>query len=405
MARSKIYVGLEVGTSKICVVVGEVKNDNSVRIIGVGHVASAGVRKGEIVDIDQARKSLSNAVCEAEEKSDVTIATVIYAITGNHVQSVNNRGSYRIPDDQDAIEIEDLDEVKEISRDFGLPQQNVHLHSIIRQYCVDGQEGISDPIGMTGRKLEADYHIIHGVRTRVQNAIRCIKSLRIEVEDVVFSPIASSLAVLDRESKKRGTLLIDLGGGTSDYVLYEDGQVVLSGCVPIGGDHITSDLSSVLKLQHFRAETIKIEEGNAWPLDGGKEPIELKGDASYSGDAIDRELVNQVIYYRLKEIFELVYNKANQADYLVRISGGVHLTGGVSKTLGIEKVAQQVFEMPIKKTAAAPLSGLSATVENPEYSTAIGLIQYAQVLDAERPNENALGSVKEAFTKLFGKKS
>jgi len=404
MARSKIYVGLEIGTSKICVVVGEVKTDASIRILGVGHSSSAGVRKGEIVDFEQAQTCLNKAIYQAEERSDVTIREVILAVTGSHVRSINNRGCFRIPDDQDVISVEDLDEVKEIARDVGIPQQNVHLHSIIRQYLVDGQDGIIDPIGMAGRRLEADYHIVHGLRNRVQNTIRCIKELRLGVEDVVFAPVASAQVALTQESMKRGTLLIDFGGGTADYVLFADGAVALSGCVPVGGDHITSDLAVVLKIPQFRAETLKVNEGHAWPADGGGSGIiHLKDDNGVAGPEVDRETTNLIIYHRLRETFEIIREQVGGGDHLARISGGVHLTGGVSHTKGIEKVAEEVFGMPVQKTAAAPLSGLASTVENPEYSAAIGLIRYAQILDAERPPTSAFDVIRNKLNNLLGK--
>ena len=250
MAKSKIYAGLEIGTSTICVVVGEVLGNGSIKILGVGQAPSRGVRKGEIVDFETAQTCLNDALVEAEEKSDVEISNVYLAVSGSHIESLCNKGSIRIPEVDGVNEIteEDLDEVREIARDIKLPPENVFLHSIIRDYYVDGQEKVQNPVGRQGQVVEADYHIIHGIKTRLQNTIRCVREIPINVEEVVFSPIAAAQVMLKRDDKDRGALLIDIGGGVTDYVMYSGGSVAQSGCIGVGGDHITNDISVVMKI-------------------------------------------------------------------------------------------------------------------------------------------------------------
>ncbi len=403
MSRSNIYVGLEIGTSKICVVVGEVKGDGAIKILGVGQAPSRGVRKGEIVDFGTAQTCLHDALVRAEDRSDVMVRNVFLSITGAHIESVNNRGCIRIPDDQNEITEEDLEEVKEIARDVSIPQQNAFLHSIIQHYYVDGQEKVLDPVGMLGRKLEADYHIIHGIRTRIQNTIRCVREIPLEVEDVVVSAIASAQVVLNQEAKKRGAVVIDVGGGTADYVLYNDGAVTASGCIGVGGDHITNDLSIVLKIPLAKAEKLKIEEGNA--MIGEAEPgetIDLSDDTRFVGKPIERALLNEIINVRAREILELVKNKLDDAGNLDQVGAGIFLTGGCSLLNGFDRLAEEVYGMPVHRANSTPISGLTATFENPQYATPIGLIRYAQVLETERPSGPVLGRIGRKFTEFFG---
>src|ERR671919_2985477 len=242
MANNNLMVGLEIGTSKICVVVGESRPDGTIKILGVGQAPSRGVRKGEIVDFETAMKCLHEAVVDAEQKSDVMIKSVYVAIAGSHLQSFNNRGCVMLPDDRDEIDEQDVEDVKINAREVSIPAQNAFLHSIIQSYHVDGQDGVLSPVGMLGQRLEADFHIIHGVRNRIQNSIRCVKELPLDVEDVVFGGLASAQVVLTQHQKDLGALVIDIGGGTTDYILYSEGAVRQSGCLAIGGGQNTKEI-------------------------------------------------------------------------------------------------------------------------------------------------------------------
>ncbi len=284
MASSNLMVGLEIGTSKICVVVGEGKPDGTIKILGVGQAPSRGVRKGEIVDFETAMKCVQEAVVDAEEKSDIMIRSVYVGITGAHIQSFNNRGCVMLPEDRDEIDEQDVEDVRINAREVSIPAQNAFLHSLIQTYHVDGQDGVLSPVGMLGQRLEADFHIIHGVRNRIQNSIRCVKELPLDVEDVVFTPFAAAQVVLTQHQKNLGALVIDIGGGTTDYVLYVDGAVKQSGVLAVGGDHITNDISMGLRIPMTRAEKLKIEEGstvlgNCLP----GETVLLKDDSGFAG--------------------------------------------------------------------------------------------------------------------------
>ena len=399
MASNDLMVGLEIGTSKICVVVGEARLDGTTKILGVGQAPSRGVRKGEIVDFETAMKCVLEALSDAETKSDVMIKGVYVGVTGAHIQSFNNRGCVILPDDHDEIDEQDIEDVKINAREVSIPAQNAFLHSIIQHYHVDGQDGVLNPVGMLGQKLEADFHIIHGVRTRIQNTIRCVKELPLEVEDVVFTALASAQVVLTQHQKNLGALVIDIGGGTSDYILYVDGAVKQSGVLAVGGDHITSDISMGLRIPMTRAEKLKIEEGSVTLgncLPG--ETIVLKDDSGFAGKEIERETLNTIIHLRLRETFELLKRKLEEEPFINYIGEGIFITGGCSHLNGIDHLAEEIFELPARVAHAQTMSGLTSAFENPQFSAAIGLIKYAQAMQADQRPTRGLGRI---FGKFF----
>ena len=406
MAKSKIYAGLEIGTSKICVVVGEVDTDGSIKILGIGQAPSRGVRKGEIVDFETAQTCLHDALVQAEEKTDVMIGNVYLAITGAHIESLCNRGSIRIPDGPGANEIteEDLDEVRDLARDVSLPQQNVFLHSIIRDYYVDGQEKVQQPVGMFGKVVEADYHIIHGIKTRMQNTIRCVREIPISVDEVVFSPIAVAQVMLSKEQKNRGALLIDIGGGTTDYVMYLGGSVAQSGCIAVGGDHITNDISMVMNVPLTRAERLKIEHGSVMVQDEDQDEfIVLEDDPHFSGLEIDKIMLNKIINARVSETFERLRDRIIKDDDIAAIGAGVFLTGGSSKLKEIDKLAEEIFSLPVSLASISSMSGATAPFENPQLATPMGLIRYAQMIEANKTEKtNPFKLFRKKLGGLFG---
>lgn len=405
MAKSKIYAGLEIGTSTICVVVGEVLGNGSIKILGVGQAPSRGVRKGEIVDFETAQTCLNDALVEAEEKSDVEISNVYLAVSGSHIESLCNKGSIRIPEVDGVNEIteEDLDEVREIARDIKLPPENVFLHSIIRDYYVDGQEKVQNPVGRQGQVVEADYHIIHGIKTRLQNTIRCVREIPINVEEVVFSPIAAAQVMLKRDDKDRGALLIDIGGGVTDYVMYTGGSVAQSGCIGVGGDHITNDISVVMKIPLTRSEKLKIDHGSALPENDEDSSIVLDDDPLKSGLEIDKELLNQIINARATEIFEQLKDRITKHDNLDTLGAGVFLTGGASKLKDIDKLAEDILGLPVSLARISSMSGASAPFENPQLATAMGLIRYAQMIESDKSeNENLVSKIGKKLGGIFG---
>jgi len=391
MAREDIHVGLEIGTTKVCAVVAECRQDGNIRLLGVGEAPSRGVRKGEIVDFENACSCVREALSDAEEKSDVEIRNVWLAVTGSHIESFNNRGSVIIPDEGGEITEEEIQEVEYKAKEISLPKENEILHSIIQHYYVDGQKGVLNPVGMLGSRLEADFHIIHGVRNRIQNSIRCVKECHIEVLDVVVNSLASAQVVLGQHQKESGTLVVDIGGGVTDFIVYVDGAVRHSGVLAVGGDHITNDISIGLRIPITRAEKLKIEEGSAVlgkSLPGDK--IVLKNDTGFSGKEVEREMLNMIIHARLEELFSLLRKHLGDEVPQHLLGSGVMLTGGCSMVRGIREVAESVFEMPVQLARAQAVSGPTSAFENPQFSTCIGLTKYGQAVRSEMAEDSSL---------------
>ena len=384
MPRSKIHVGLEIGTSKICMVVGEVKSDGSVKILGVGQSKAVGVRKGEIYDFPQVRACVKDALVKAEDASDVEIGSVYLAVTGAHIQGVNNRGSFRLPDDESVIAPSHVQEAKEIARAVAIPTDHVYLHHIIRRFGVDGFEHATSPVGLSGKTVDADFHVVHGIRSRIENQIKCVREMPLDIDDLVFAPIASAQVALDRESKERGALVIDIGGGTTDYVLYQDGAIEASGCIPVGGDHITNDIHLVTGLAFSKAETLKVREGDA-SADPARSVglIKVTDEKGFAEAEVKRQLHNDIIRQRLEETLRLLLRRLPDGA-MERVGTGVFLSGGSSLMRGFGELAHDVFKRDIYRPEPPELSGVQANFKDPQFTTAIGLIRYAQIIEAER---------------------
>src|SRR5947208_13209546 len=261
---NSIIVGLEIGTSKICAVVGEVTTDNALNVVGLGQARSRGVRKGEIADAPMAEEDVRHAIVEAEQMADVEIRNVYLAVTGSHLRGFNNRGVHPVVSSDREISEEDVQDVIKNAKTINLPAQNHVIHAIRQHFLVDGQDGITNPVGMLGARVEVDVHVVHGNLNRLQNAIRTVKGLQLEVDDIVFNGLAASLALLSSEQKELGSVVIDIGGGTTDYVVYANGIIKHTGVLALGGDHVSNDLAYGLKVPLSRAEQLKVEHGAAF---------------------------------------------------------------------------------------------------------------------------------------------
>jgi cell division protein FtsA len=384
MARSKIHVGLEIGTSKICMVVGEVKSDGSVRILGVGQSKSVGVKKGEIYDFHQVRTCVKDALMKAEDASDVEIGSVFLSVTGSHIQGVNSRGSFRLSDGESVIEESHVREAREIARNVAIPQDNIYLHHIPRRFAVDGFEHASSPVGLSGRTVESDFHVIHGKRSQIENHMRCVREVPLDLDAVVFAPIAAAQVALDREARERGSLVIDIGGGTTDYALYLDGAIEASGCIPVGGDHITNDIHLVTGLAFSKAEMLKIREGDA-SADPARSVgvIKITDEKGFSEAEVKRQLLNDIIRQRLEETLRLLQRRLPQGS-VEKIGTGIFLSGGTSLMRGFGELAHSVFQRDIYRPEPPELSGVQANFKDPQFTTALGLIRFAQILEAEQ---------------------
>jgi cell division protein FtsA len=354
-----------------------------------------------IVDFETAGKCIREALVDAEEKSDVMIGSVYLGVTGGHIVGFNNRGAVNIPEDRDEICEEDFEDVQASAREVSIPAPNMFVHSILQNYYVDGQDGVLNPIGMLGRKLEADFHIIHGVATRIKNCVRCVKEVGPDVLDVVFNPLATAQVLLDQNQKGLGALVVDFGGGTMDYLVYVDGAVRQSGSLAIGGDHITNDISLGLRIPMAKAERLKIEEGSV--ILGNSRPGEvvvLKDETGFAGKEIEREMLNTIIHCRVREAFELLKKRLEEESHLPFLGAGLMLTGGCSLLKGINHLAEEIFSMPVHLTHAQTVSGLTSAFENPQFSTAIGLIKYANAMEPARPT-GLFGRLRKKFS-IFG---
>lgn len=408
MADEQIFVGLEIGTTKICVIVAESGADDRINILGVGETPSRGVRKGEIVDMATVTDCVREALLNAEEKTNVEISDVWVAITGGHLKSFNNRGTHVLTSPRQ-IEREDLDLVETNAKEIALPQQNIFLHTILQAYHLDGNRNVIDPLESEGMQLEADFHIVHGIKTRIHNTLRCIESLKLGIEDVVLSSLASAQVVVTQHQKDIGVLVIDMGGGTTDYLVYLDGAVRHSGVLAVGGDHITSDISVGLKLPIARAELLKIQEGSSQLPAEGEDMgcITLKNDPGFLGCDIDRRSLDTIIHHRVREILELVRDDVASAagGMLGLIGAGVMITGGCSRLPGIADVAAEVFDQPAQIASAKNVGGAMQTFENPQYSTAIGLTKYARLVTKDHRPESLFEKLTKGFGGIFKKHS
>jgi len=396
--RSKIHVGLEIGTSKTCMVVGEVKPDTTVKILGIGITKTAGVRKGEIYDYPQARACLKDALVKAEDSSDVEIGSVFLSVTGAHMQGLNNRGTFRLPEGETTVAPEHVQEARDIARDVHIPTDHVYIHNIIRNYWLDGLEHNTSPVGLFGKTVEADFHIVHGIGNRIQNSIKLVREMPLEVDDVVFAPIATAQMALDREHRERGALVIDIGGGTTDYALYLNGSIAASGCIPVGGDHVTNDIHLVTGLPFSKAEALKVTEGDA-SADPGKSvgTAKLTDERGFADVEIKRSILNEVIRQRLEETMKLVKQRLPEGA-VENIGAGIFLTGGTSQMRGFSELAFEIFGRDIYRPESSEFSGIQNSFKDPRFATAIGLIRYAQILETERANPpGCLGKIASLF--------
>jgi len=401
MAKTILHVGLEIGTSKVAAVIAETRSDGLLRIIGTGESPSRGVRKGEIVDIGKITLCLNDAVSEAEEKADREIGDVTAAVTGAHLDSLNNRGGIQIPDDRDEIEDEDIQEVEQSALDVTIPTGNVFLHTMVQRYYVDGQEGVASPLGMVGRKLEAEFHIVHGTKTRIQNNLRCIREANLRPATVVMSAVASAQAVSEPADRDSGVLVVDIGGGVTDYILFRDGSVRHSGVLAVGGDHITNDISIGLRVPTKLAEKLKLEHAEVSPASlSARGTVEVE-DTTFAGGHVERRVLNMVAEARVRELFALLKRRLNFERHAQFVGAGVLITGGTADLKGIASLASDVFGVPARVALPKPLMGPSSLFESPRFSTALGLVLYAQALQEAQEDTSIIDIVRTKILRFI----
>ncbi len=401
MAKAKIHVGLEIGTSTTRLVVGEVAGDGSITILGVGEVPSSGVLRGEIEDAAAVIQNVFDAWELAQENADVDIQTVFLSVTGEHIKGENNRGTFRLPPDENIISHDHMEEVLEIARDIPLSNDQFVLHRVPGLYSLDDQQNLTNPSGLTGRTLDIDCHIIHGIKSRITNSFRCVREVPLDISDVVFAPIAAAQFLLNRHAKQAGALLIDIGGGTTDYVLYVEGQLVASGCIGLGGDHISNDIALMLGIPWEQAELLKKMQGDAnGHRSKGGEVVRLKGTGNMPDIVVERSKLNEIIHDRLDEILHLVKSRLPEDTFRRRLCKAVYLCGGTSLMRGIGDLALNIYGVAINMLSDVEESEVPRYIEDPRYCTTIGLIRYAQILETELPDKRGLlGRMKSWFSR------
>jgi cell division protein FtsA len=403
LPKEKIIVGLEVGTSKVCAVVGEVLDDGNIMVVGVGQANSEGVRKGEIVNIEATVECIHAAVADAEESAGVEIHNVYASVSGGHIRSFNNRGTVAVTNEDREISEEEVRNVLLNAKAVNIPMDHVVIHAIRQHFFVDGHDGIQNPVGMIGAKLEADVHVIYGVRTRLQNTIKCIKHVPLDVANIAVSGFASALAVLTSEHQQLGAVVVDIGGGTTDYIIYSEGTIQHSGVLAVGGDHITNDVAIGLRIPMNRAETLKIEHGSvAIPPDD--EVLTLKREVGLPDRQVSKQQLCRIMNLRVEETLTLVKKELEKHKLMEYLGAGVFITGGCARLQGLEPLAAQIFGLPVHIGHSLTVGGPTSAIESPEYSTAIGLVRYA--LGSQRDQHqppSPLRKIGQSFQHLIQK--
>ena len=402
-STSSIIVGLEIGTSKVCAVVGELAADGALNIVGLGQSRSRGVRKGEIADAPLAEEDVRHAIVEAEQMADVEIRSVYLGVTGSHLRGFNNRGVHPVVSADREISEEDVQDVIKNAKAINLPAQNHVIHAIRQHFLVDGQDGITNPVGMLGARIEVDVHVLHGNFNRLQNAIRTVKGLQLEVDGIVFTGLASSLALLTNEQKELGSLVIDIGGGTTDYVAYSNGIIKHTGVLAVGGDHVSNDLAYGLKVPLSRAEQLKLEYGASFPEGAAKgQSITVSNELGRPLKTVNLDHLRRIMAMRLEEIFQLVGQDLEQAGALDYLRAGVFLCGGGAHIPQISKIAEQVLQMPVFLGKTNSISGLKSALDQPEFATAIGLVKFGSFQQRKRAAKSSLtDGIKSTLGQLF----
>jgi cell division protein FtsA len=388
------------GTSKICAVVGEVNASGALNIIGVGQARSRGVRKGEIADASTAAEDVRNAIVEAELMADVEIRSVYLGVTGGHIRGFTNRGVHPVVSADREITKEDVEDVIKNAKAINLPAENYVLHAIRQHFLVDGQDGIVDPVGMLGARVEVDVHVVHGNFNRLQNPIRAVKGLQLEVEAIVFNGLASSLALLTNEQKEMGALVIDIGGGSTEYVVYSAGIIKYAGVLAVGGDHVSNDLAYGLKVPLGRAEELKIKQGSAFVQESDKgQTVSTEKEPGLPCKSINLEHLRRIMAVRLEEMFELIEQELSKAGLLDYLRAGIFICGGGARIPGIQKLAEKLFQLPASLGRTNSISGLKSALDQPEFATAIGLVKFGSFQQKRKTGHSTLTqTLKETFS-------
>jgi cell division protein FtsA len=374
MADNEIIAGLDLGTTKVCAIVAE-QTDDGLDIIGIGSVPSKGLKKGVVVNIEATVQAIKAAIEQAETMAGCTISTVYAGVAGSHVRGMNKDGVAAIPNRE--VVADDVARVLVQAKAFPLPSDRQVLHVLPQEYIVDDQDGIREPIGMSGVRLEARVHIVTAATTSVQNIIKCAERCGLFVNEVVLEPLASADAVLSDDEKEIGVALVDIGGGTTDVIIFVNGAVVHTSVVPLGGLNLTNDIAQGLRTPVAEAERIKIKYGCAsTSLVDEEETIEVPSVGGRSPRVLPRHVLCQIIEPRVEEIFAAVRHVIHETGFADMLAAGVVITGGSTMLDGMPEIAEQVLELPVRRGMPVGVGGLIDVVKSPAYATGVGLVKY-----------------------------
>ena len=392
-----IIVGMDIGTSKIVTIVGEIMPEGTLEVIGVGMHDSSGMKKGMVVNIDATVSAIQRSLETAELMADCKITSVITGIAGSHIKGANGKGMIKIKDKE--VTQADIDRVVETASSLSLPSDQQTLHIIEQEFTIDGQEGIKKPLGMSGMKLEVEVHIVIGAVAAVQNILKCVHRCGLEVSEMILQPLASSKAVLAEDEKELGVCLVDIGGGTTDVAIFTGGAIRHTAVIPIAGDQITNDIAMALRTPTKDAEDIKIKYGCALRQLANEAPIEVPGVGERGTRMLSRQTLAEVIEPRVEELYSLVQAELRRSGFEDLLSSGIVITGGSIAMQGMVELGEEIFHMPVRLGLPRYVGGLADVVKTPRFATAIGLLQYGmeqqQRMAVSRMQSASLGDVLE----------
>ena len=384
-----VIVGLDIGTTKVCAIIGRINEYEGVDIVGVGVAPSRGLRKGVVVNIESTVNSVATAIEKAELMAGIEVKSVFAGIAGGHIEGINSRGVVAVSTRNREISELEVERVIDAAKALALPMEREVIHVIPQEFVIDNQDGIKDPIGMNGVRLEAEVHIVTGAVASAQNIVKSVNRAGYTVNDIVLEPLASAMATLKDDEKELGVVLIDIGGGTTDVLIYLNGSIWHTNVLAMGGNHVTNDISIGLRTPVNAAEEIKHKWGVASSsLVEPDEIIEVPNVGGRNPSRMPRQILAEIVQPRMEEIFFLVKEELDKKDFKDLLAGGIVLTGGASQLEGCDKLAEDVFGMPVRIGTPAGINGLVEEVTSPEFATGVGLVHYGVKVLPESYMEN-----------------
>lgn len=372
MKKRNIVASIDVGTTKICTIMADVSDGGSPRVVGVGISPSRGLHKGLVVNINEARESIRDSVRKAEQASDFKIESAYVGVTGRHVASMNNRGVVAITRNDRVVRPDDLKRVLASAQSVKTASDRRLLHVIPRSYAVDGQPGVKNPVGMHGFRLDVETHVITAAVTSIQNLVKCIRSIGIDIEDLVLEPLASSEAILTEDEKQVGVILADVGGGTTDVAVFREGSIWHTSILPVAGYQLTRDVAIGLGLPFDIAEEMKKKYGSVMPVYEGK--ADTAPAISQDGHGVSYQDLCDIIRARIEEIMKLIMLEMPNSEYDTLVPAGLVLTGGTSNLSGIASLGHDILRLPVRVGIPTDIYGISDVLRNPAYATSVGLL-------------------------------